>query len=337
MTQAISFVCCVESGILEGLTVRMVESLRRWGGAFAAAPVFAVTARRGPGLSRETLQAFERLGVRYLDRPLSGRYSWFPYYNKPVALAVAEEEASTETMAWLDSDILIVGEPEALHLEDGIDFTACASEKEMGTTGEDDPFEPMWRANCQALGINIDSLPWIISEPDGIRMRVYWNSGVFAYRRSTRFGHHFLQACTRLMEARNLSAAKDFSISFNEMGAVALEMHRLGLSWRALPYSHNHSVNWRSYSRSFRQDEFRRARVIHHHDSMLPAFWDTFLKCLQANHPAVADWLVEMGSVQNRASLGNRLFGKVLRDYRDRQWRAYVGSCKVAHGTFPRI
>lgn len=41
----ITFVCCVELGSLEAQTVRMIESLRRWGGQFANATVFAVTLR----------------------------------------------------------------------------------------------------------------------------------------------------------------------------------------------------------------------------------------------------------------------------------------------------
>jgi hypothetical protein len=61
------FVCCVESGALEGQTVRMVESLRRWGGQFANAPLVAVSPRLSSPLSRETHRAFERLQVEYFS------------------------------------------------------------------------------------------------------------------------------------------------------------------------------------------------------------------------------------------------------------------------------
>ena len=110
---SISFVCCVKSGILEGATVRMIESLRRWGGAFARAPVYAVTPRYDAPLSRATHENFKRLDVRHLYLACKTPYSWFKYYNKPIALDAADAVADTETIAWLDSDILIVGEPEA--------------------------------------------------------------------------------------------------------------------------------------------------------------------------------------------------------------------------------
>jgi hypothetical protein len=326
---SISFVCCVESGALEDLTVRMIESLRRWGGAFADAPVFAVTPRRGPSLSPETLTAFKRLNVCYLYKPTNSSHSWFRFYNKPLSLLAAENVADTELIAWLDSDILIAREPELLRLEGGVDFAACPSEKEMGSCGPGDPFESIWRANCQVLGIDIDSLPWVMSEPDGFRIRLYWNGGVFVYRKSTGFARHYLDTCTRLMEARNRLASSGFTIGFNEMSAIGFSMHKMGLKWRALPYSHNHSINKRSHSRLYREDQFREAPVIHHHDSMLPDFWDTFLQCVQTTHPLVGQWLSGLGPLQNERPFATRLVGRALRIFRDRKERAYISSCRI--------
>lgn len=51
MSHPITFVCCVESGLLENQTVRMIESLRRWGGRLRESPIFAVTPRIGSPLS----------------------------------------------------------------------------------------------------------------------------------------------------------------------------------------------------------------------------------------------------------------------------------------------
>jgi hypothetical protein len=326
---SISFVCCVESGPLEVLTVRMIESLRRWGGAFANAPVFAVTTRRGPGLSSSTLDYFGRLNVRYLYQPVQTPYTWFQFYNKPLSLAAVEEVADTEAIGWLDSDILIVDEPEALFLEEGMQFTACPSEKEMGTCGKGDRFEPLWQANCRALGINIEELPWLVSEPDGFRIRLYWNGGIFVYRKSTEFGRKYLSTCTRLMEARNRVDGPGFSVGFNEMSAIGLSMHLLALKWRALPGSHNHNINWRSHSRLYREEEFRAARIIHYHDSMRPHFWDSFLQCMEFTHPAVAKWLSGLGPLQNEASPINRLWARGLRTFRERKERAYINSCWI--------
>jgi hypothetical protein len=275
------------------------------------------------------LKSFGRLKVHYLYQPVKTPYTWFQFYNKPLSLAAAEVVADTEAIGWLDSDMLIVDQPDALRLSEGVQFTACPSEKEMGTCGKGDPFEPLWRANCRALGIDIEALPWLVSEPDGFRIRLYWNGGIFAYLRSTEFGRNYLSTCTRLMEARNRVVGPGFSIGFNEMSAIGLSMHLMNLKWRALPVSHNHSINWRSHSRLFREREFRDARIIHYHDSMQPHFWDTFLQCIESARPPVAKWLTELGPLRNESSGLNRLWARGLRTFRGRKERAYIESCRT--------
>ena len=324
---AVSFVCCVEAGLLEEMTIRLVESLRRWGGAFADAQVFAVVARHGPALHRRTLDEFKRLNVLCLNEPSGSHYEWFPYYNKPVALAAVEKISSTDLIAWLDSDMLVVREPSALNLEPCIDFAACPSAKEMGTTGPGDPFEALWQANCRTLGIDIETLPWVLSDPEKLKMRVYWNSGIFVYRRETKFGQRFLDTCTALMDANNVIDSRDFNISFNEMGAVALAMHAAGLKWKELPPSYNHNINKRSHERLFDETAFRSATVIHYHDSMLPDFWENFLMAFGKSD--VADWLTKLGPLKDPRSRINWLRGKALGIARGRKRRAYAETSKT--------
>lgn len=325
---SISFVFAVESGWLESLTNRAVESLRRWGGAFADAPVFAIVTR-GPRLSSETLDTFKRLNVTYLYQPAKSRYSWFGYYHKPLVMAAADTLAKTETIAWLDSDLLIASEPEALHLENGIDFTARPSAKEMGTCGPGDPLEPIWRANCRVLGIDIDTLPWVMSDdPQPQRIRVYWNSGVFVYRTSTAFGRRWLEASTKLMDARNYSRAKDFQLSFNEMGVLSLAMHANKMRWRELPRTHNYDINWRGLDR-YREEDLRAARIIHHHDLVVPKFWDKFLESVERTHSPVAKWLTTLGPVKTDASLISRIVRRAHKIYYNRAERAYIDSCHI--------
>lgn len=314
---------------MEPPTVRLIESLRRWGGAFAECPVIAVMPRRGPGLSSHTLAAFKRHDVRFVYAPTGSPYAWFRFYNKPLALALAEKQTDSEMVAWLDSDILVVREPHLLRLQDGEMFAAAPSAKEMGTTGPGDDFEPFWQAMCRTLGIDIESLPWLTAVPEGVRIRLYWNSGIFVYRRSTQFGQRFLDTCTRLMDARNRADVKGFGLGINEMGALGFVMHMMNLKWRALPVSHNYSIGSRMYARGwYRAEDLREACIVHYHDAMWPPFWDTFLQIMQPAHPDVAAWLRSLGPMRNEASLPRRLWGRALRAWRDRQERAYLKTCR---------
>src|SRR5829696_6699474 len=97
----ITFVTCIESGPLETQVLRLVEGLRRFGGAYADCPVWAVQPRFGPPVSRHTRAELDPHG-------------WYAYINKTRALMLAEEQAATEFVGWLDADLLVTGEPSEL-------------------------------------------------------------------------------------------------------------------------------------------------------------------------------------------------------------------------------
>jgi lipopolysaccharide biosynthesis glycosyltransferase len=306
----------------------MIESLRRWGGSLANAPLIAVTPRAGPRIGATTHASFEKHEVRYVRESTSSRYAWFRFYNKPLAVAAADAIAATDTIGWLDSDILFVGDPELLRLAEGEDFAACASDKEMGSSGPADPFDRIWRANCEALGIDLEALPWVETEREKVRIRRYWNGGVFVYRRQSGFGNHYLETCTRLLDARNRLDVEAFSIGIFEMSAITLAAHRLGLKWRSLPFSHNSIMGSRSHHQWYREEQLREARIVHYHDAMWPWFWETFLACLKATHPEVEEWLREVGPMRNEATLPRRLWARALRSMREREERKYIASCR---------
>jgi lipopolysaccharide biosynthesis glycosyltransferase len=133
--------------------------------------------------------------------------------NKPYALAAVEELSTSECIGWLDSDILFLGEPAQLILNEGEDFRACCTDDSGGTTGPEHPSEPYWKESCQAVGIdNIEDFPWITAHQQGTRIRLYWNSGVFIYRRSTNLANHYLQQCTQLLNTRLANKDADIGI-----------------------------------------------------------------------------------------------------------------------------
>ncbi|WP_238361152.1 hypothetical protein [Iningainema tapete] len=323
----ITFVCCVESGWLETQTVRMIESLRRWGGKLKDAPVYAVTPCFGPPLTKKTHQIFDKFQVEYLSFQSKNKYSWNKFLNKPLALAAVEKLATTVAVAWLDSDLLIVDEPERLLLGEGESFLACASDKNIGTTGPDDPTEPYWEEICKCVGLKIEDLPWIKTEQEGVSIRLYWNSGIFVYRRSTNFADHYLQACIQLCDS--YLACQKAGFFFNDQVALGLTMVKMGIPWRALPYSHNYAMGSKTHKDWYNEELLRAAKVVHYHDAMWPPFWDTFLECLSHTHPSVADWLSSIGPMKNEAPLRSRVIKKVINSIRSSKESAYMKACKV--------
>ncbi len=321
----VTFVCCVESGFLEAQTIRMIESLRRWGGKFASSPLYAVTPRYGPPISKQTRQSFDKFQVEYICFNELGQYSWNKFLNKLLALNAVEELAKTQCIGWLDSDLLIVGEPDQFVLGDD-SFIACPSDKlNIATTGTKDSNDLYWQEICKCVGVDIEKLPWIKSEPEGIAIRFYWNSGVFVYRRSTNFAKHYLETFIRLCDC--CIASQNAGFFFNDQIALGLTVAKIGIPWRTLSYSHNFAISSSIPDYWYNWEQLRNAKVIHYHDSMWYWFWDTFLESMSQSHPDVAEWLTSMGMMQNQAPIQWRLLKKILDRIRKKQESAYLKAC----------
>lgn len=328
-TSDITFVCCVESGSLECQTIRMVESLRRYGGKFSTAPVIAVTPRFGSPLSKDTLQVFEKFEVTHLRPQIKTNYPWFKFLNKPLALVAAEEYITTESVSWLDSDLLILHEPEKLELLPSEEFLGFPVEsKEMGTMGPGDPYEPLWKEFCHIIGIDIEDLPWIITAQTNQRVRLYFNGGIFVYRRSTGFAKNYLDICLQLLDSCIGTKAEGYNVGIKEMSAIGLAVIKMGLAWRPLPYSHDYVMLSKTHDHWYREELLKEARIVHYHDSMWPAFWPVFLECLRNTHPEVEKWLASLGPMSNPAPLQWRVMGKVLKKIRVRAENTYNQSCR---------
>ncbi len=327
-TPNITFVCCVESGWLEAQTVRLVESLQRFGGRFANASIIAVTPRFGPPLSRTTRATLRAHNVQHLRRNTRDRYTWFNFFNKPLALLAAEPYIRTESIGWVDSDLLIVNEPEQLELTPTEEFLAFPSEdKEMGTTGPDDPFEGLWQACCNIVGVKLEELPWVTTAQTHQRIRLYFNGGLFVYRRGCGFAAEYLRLTRALLDSRVSTRAQGYALGFNEMVSVALAVVTLGLNWRPLPYSHNYPMLSQTHKHWYRLEALKDARIVHWHDSMWPPFWSTFLTCMREAHPEVAAWLASIGPMRVTAPPHFRLYSRCLRALRSLQAERYSASC----------
>ncbi len=312
-------VCCVEAGELEPKTIRMVESLRRFGGRFAKLDVVAVTPRLGPPLAAETRRRLDELGVRHINVRPQTRYVWHHYMNKAQAVMAAEQATEADSILWIDSDIIFLREPNELELPHGIDFVASAPDTGLiGSSGQDDPHDAFWSRCASLIGKEVDDLPWLTTG-DGHRIRFYWNAGLFVYRRASRFGREFVSDFERAMVegvARNHAQVHGM-----DQVILGLTVLRLGLGWRAVPDTSNFPVI------SFLPDNFDPIKVepvdvVHYHDSMSPVLLPKLLETLRPAHPEVAEWLAAEGPVVDPTSRPNRVVRESLRLKRavDRRW-----------------
>ncbi len=328
-TPPITFVTVAEAGNLEVDAVRLFDSLRTFGGALKDSPALAIRPRSGVPVSSETRRELKRLNVTLVEDPQAHRYSWFKFLPKPLAVAMAEKLATTPTLCWLDADILLTREPSGLLLDDSIDFLACCSDKEQGSAGPDDPFDPLWAEMAQRAGIPFDQLPWFTAIRENVPIRCYWNSGVFTFRRGRGFGDEFLRLTGHLLDGHFRLNHPGFGLGICEMVSVGFAMHRLNFRLRQLDEAWNYSVFPRAEDKWYSPERLGQAAVLHYHDSLWPHHRDRLLKALHTAQPEFARWLDGKQPTANLRKFFPKFFIKALRTRRDKQMKHFLDTARV--------
>lgn len=196
----VTFVLCIEAGFLAQQALLLCESLRRFGGRLADAPVVAVCPRPERTLGAEDQAALAALGARYLVEPLNRTRNTYGTINRIVAGAWAEEHTTTPYLVVLDTDTLVVGELELRRAAMGarpVDVKGTAS------TGPGDPADEYWKQVAEIGGIEIERLGWLTTSCDRVRIRSSYNGGFVVVRRDLGVLRRTEQIF-RAMLARNL-------------------------------------------------------------------------------------------------------------------------------------
>lgn len=327
---SMTIVTCVESGILEPLTLRMVDSLRRFGGRFANVEVVAVTPRTTPPLARETVRRMSELGIRHLRLHPKNPYAWHHYMNKGEAIAAVEGQVTSEAIAWIDSDIIFLRAPDGLELPPGVDFIASAPDAGViGSTGETDPNDAFWQRSATLIGKNAADLPWL-ETGDGQRVRFYWNAGLYVYRRATRFGNEFLKDFRYFLDQR--VARTHSQVHFMDQVVLGLTVVRLGMTWAALSDSSNFPV-CSFLPGNYDPSKVENVSVLHYHDSMNADLWPKLLSTVGPTHPKIRAWLEPQGPVVVPRSTSSWLGREALRLTRGVYRRLYYSRSGFTRAT----
>lgn len=325
-TPSLVFALCVEAGGFESMSVRAVQSLRHFGGRFANCPVMAVTPRRGAALNRRTLSAFDSLQVDYLNIRPPNPYPWYPLLNKPLALQAVAARTSAAQICFLDSDMIVMSEPQLLLLDETTDFTACAPDKNIGSASEQDINTPFWKEACRVVGLEFSELPWIHAHRDNIDIRLYFNSGLFTFRRSSHFADTYRQCTCQLMDSHIASRVSD--IYFHEQESVGLAMAKLKLRWKPLPHEYNYAVGRKIMDR-YEPAKVQRGMILHYHDMMWPENWAVLMQHLKTDRPVIHDWLQSLGPLQLQGSALQKTISKLLKSYRKKKLDRHKAACRV--------
>jgi hypothetical protein len=322
-----TFVCCIESGPLEPMALRLVESIRRHGGEFAGARIIACQPRFGAPLSSSTRSRLAELNAEHVWLWKPRRRGWYHYLNKAEALVYLEPQITTEWVTFLDSDMVVASEPTAI-VGDDVDFVACAPDDGLvGSTGPSHRLDPTWTRYFSSVGLKIDDVPMIKEYNTGKYIRLYFNSGLFSYRISTGFGKFYKSSVEKAL-SEHLGFPYHYE-HFTDQIVLGLAAYRMGLRWRELPYGYNLAVD---RDASELPDEKMREAVVLHYHKALEKRPDVFFKRLSVTHPQLHEWLPSLGGVSDSRSAVSKIAGEALRIVRGVPRRLYRQRVRLAPG-----
>ncbi len=193
----LAFLICVEHGRLENEAIVLCESIRRFGGATAQAPIYAFTPRPHKLPEPGTLERLRELDVTQVDEPLEGLRDELPTFNKVYACAWAERELEHGTLVFLDTDSVILNEPTELLEGDWVAAARPVDRRIAGSRGKGKN-EPFWQRMYEALDVKTE--PFVETAVGNMRIRAYWNSGLIAVKREAGLFARWQWALDTLME-----------------------------------------------------------------------------------------------------------------------------------------
>lgn len=195
-----AFVICVEPGLLEYKALCLVLTFRKNAGRWKDLPIVAYSPREGRQISPWLKEIFGQLDVTLVEEAINRDYVDYPLANKPLVMRDAESRLSQQLLIFLDSDILVWGEPDDLELAPAKALgMVIDADKSVASNGPGDEFDPMWLDLYSLAGV--DEPHFVQTTLGRDKVRGWWCSGVIASRRSAGLMTEWLSIFERAMKA----------------------------------------------------------------------------------------------------------------------------------------
>ena len=194
-----SFVLCIENNAIKDQALMLCESIREFGGAYRRSPIVAFSPRAGLAVDRETRRMLADLDVEYVDEPINTTCRDYAPANRVFAGAWAEARSNSDFLVVMDSDTVLLREPELPRDADAA--ARPVDTKGSATRGPGDAFEEYWRTLAAMSGISLDRLPFTRSTIEGERIRASYNAGLIVCRREKGIFARGAELFSRSLEA----------------------------------------------------------------------------------------------------------------------------------------
>jgi hypothetical protein len=178
----IHYFALAEAGTLEQQALLLCDSVRRFVGRHARAPITVISPRaaRRPGAA--TRAALAAMDVAFVALDVDSPCPDYGTSFRVAAAAHLERESRAEFLLQLDSGTLFLREPTFDCA--GFDALARPVDVQGVCTADGDERETYWRDLCALCGVTYESMPWVTTTVDRKRVRANYNGGLIMARRT---------------------------------------------------------------------------------------------------------------------------------------------------------
>lgn len=296
--------------------------------------MFVIQARLGAPLQSHTILELEALNAKLIIDKKINPATWFNYANKIAAVKIAQNLATTELIAWLDSDILVNQPPTELILSENIDFAARGEYLPPAIHEDKTENIPYWTELTKLFNCDYSNIPQLMIDHRQLLIRMYFNSGVFVWRRSSNFAELYFEYFKTLLHSR--LAQHDGEFFTADQVILTPIILRNSLRWMHLGYKCHHMTFQFQIDGTVASPSMDNSALIHYSRSLDEKFRVKFLKRLELETPklyafVLADLANEKRNANERVGLVFRkVLARVLRIFRGVFWRIYASRVKRA-------
>jgi hypothetical protein len=177
----ITFACMPSYGGDEREALLLAYSIRQFSGSYSTSNILVLVPEKSP-LARATHTELNHLSVTVIPFYLPEPAQSFPYAQKVYAAAEAERFAETALLVWMDSDTLILEQPDELDLQENIHLGCSPVHLKNISSLAAEPIDPFWQSVYLDCDVHPERIFPITSMMDRLQVRAHFNAGLLSVR-----------------------------------------------------------------------------------------------------------------------------------------------------------
>lgn len=250
-------------------------------------PIYVVSGRSGPKLSQETLDFLIEHDAQYVIAHAYNPKPWFNFSNKIAAVSWAQENLTTEYIAWLDSDILIAGDF-TKNLPDIFDFAGRCETNAPAVHFNEHKYYKYWKKISEMVDYNFDNMPWISLNDK--KVKPYLNSGFFIWRKETEFAKKYRTTFIKVIDSRYSTV--DGHAWFADQVILSPIIYSCNLNFHHLSFE-DHHMTFFDFDGMEKSPPMNNSNLIHYSKSMNGHKKSLMMKRLISENPIVHQSIID--------------------------------------------